>query len=1233
MAGKIFTDEQLSAIETRDKTLLVSAAAGSGKTATLTERIIRSLLDEKSPKDISRMLIVTFTNAAVDELRERITKALKDRIAEEPDNARLERQLYMLPNAKISTIDAFCNDILKNNAERFGISPSYRIADPAEAGILAHTIWSSLISAAYDGKLDSVTPEDFEELSACLVGVKNDSSLEDIFSMLYEKSKSHEAGVNIYREFTEKIKDYINLPIEENPYGKYGIDTAKEIAHHYRNLYTKLCDRISYLSPTDSKYVEFFKNEKFLFDKITEQSTYLQMREALAADFKTAPQVKNKGELYEVLRTTREDAKKAARACYDRFFSYSVEEWQKHLADLYKLLSTLADFVSEFDRLYFDEKKRRGVLEYSDIERLTYLSLYDKNGNLTELAYATKEQYSDVYIDEYQDVNSLQNKIFEAVSRTDNRFMVGDIKQSIYGFRSARPDIFAKMKDAFPALKESNGSSAASIFMSKNFRCDKGILDFVNDIFHPLFTLVHESIGYVPEDRLEFGKINTGRYVAEAEKRTPEIHLFTNDDKGDDEEKLGDLAPKWVAKKIKELVDNERLTSGERVTPSDIAIILRKDEGRAKEYADALLSVGIAAKLPDSKSVLDSPEIQLALCLLSAIDNPMRDIYLAGLMMSPLYSFTPDELYKIRKPNTSASLWDSLKAYVAENKDFNKGEEFIKALNHYRAIAEGVKVDALIMRLYNETGLLALASRSGCKENLMLLYNYARKFEASSFEGLFSFINYINKLIESGAGFSAPKNPEDESAVTIITIHKSKGLEFPIVFLADAATSLYSTRDKRSRMAFSEDFGIGMKTRVPGGLSLVESPVYNAIIDRNAEKGLEESFRVYYVALTRARERLYLVGGINVKDKTTYLNSSKIRKTHVSLHTLKESKSFVDIMLLFNTRAKITWWCDEPGEQDFVSENTTPCDYSDTPPSKIDLPEIFSDGVGNLSLIESPATTCEASINVDAQIDTPADIDKLYPALIERLQYEYPRKPLTALPEKMSISKLYPTVLDGNDADLQLSVDTNTPQSETAESEKLPEFITGTSEYESALCGIATHNFLQFFKLEGFKAGGATPELNRLVAEKFMSKQDARRVRINEIELFADSKLLADMKNAKQLYREFRFNVMLPAALFTGDEEKKKAFSGKEILLQGVIDCLIEDKDGNLHLVDYKTDRLTRAELSDRALAKAALSQKHALQLTYYALAVEKIFSKKPKTVCIYSLPLGDTVELDINYN
>ena len=1195
MGKRTFTAEQVTAIETLNKTILVSAAAGSGKTATLTERIIRRLTDKTSPEDISRMLIVTFTNAAVKELRERIGAAIKEKLVEEPENKRLEHQLYMLPAAKISTIDSFCNDILKNNAEKFGISPTYRISDPIEARILADSVWSSLIESAYNGDLSDVTsPEDFEELASCLTSVKNDSALEEIFELLYDRTKSIEEGVNIYYTFAKKLQDSLYLPTEENIYCRYAINSAKEAANHYIGIYKELEKELRGGTPDEEKYLTAIYEDLTALNNIVSAESYASMQTALRHSFNPLPRVSKKTYSQEKLVPARDNLKEViSKKIADRYFVYTEEEWKEHLCSLNKLVTTLAAFIERFESVYFEEKRRRSILEYSDIEKLTYLSLYDEKGNFTDLAYSLKEQYSSVYIDEYQDVNSLQNKIFIAVSKNDNRFMVGDIKQSIYGFRSARPEIFADMKNTFEPLGKSD-SDTASIFMSKNFRCDRGIIDFVNDIFDVMFEISGKSIGYVTEDRLECAKIHSGK---EPDYTVPEIRLFAKGGShGENEDlKASDLPPIWVAEKIKELISNGKLNSGEPIRPSDIAIILRKDGGRSQKYSDALKAVGIAATLPENKSFFFNSEVQLVLCLLNAIDNPCRDIYLAGLMLSPLFDFTASEIYVVRKQSKAPSLWKSLKIYCESDPNFTKGRSFINSLEHYRAIAEGMRVDALILRLYKETGILALASNNNCKENLMLLYNYARKFESSSFEGLFNFINYINTVISSGAEFSSKKDGDEEDAVKIITVHKSKGLEFPIVFLADAAASLVSTRDRQARVAYSDEFGIGIRTRTPGGIALVESPVYNAIIDYNTEKSLEEELRVYYVALTRAREQIYITGAPNTKDKEEYIRSAELRKISPSSYTLKEVKSFIDIVYTADTKANIVWQTDEINTDDPL---VTEC---------------------------NPSKTTAAGDETDAKM--PIADSNFYELLSERFSFKYPNEHLTALPEKMSISKLYPTVLDGNDDSIRLTVDEADTSTEYTRG-KLPEFISGTSEHESAKRGIATHTFLQFFDPDYFEKNGAEAELKRLVKCGFISESNSDKVRLNEIELFANSRFFREMRSAEKIYREFRFNVMLPAALFTSDEDKRKAFGDKKILLQGVIDCIIIDGKGDIHLVDYKTDRLSKAELADKKLAQKSLSEKHSLQLSYYSLAIEKIFSKKPVSQRVYSLPLGDTVDV-----
>ncbi len=1228
-----FTPEQLSAINTRHKSLLVSAAAGSGKTATLTERIIRSLTDGEAPDDISRMLIVTFTNAAVAELRERITAALKKKLAEDPKNKRLEHQLYMLPSARISTIDSFCNEILKNNTDRFGISPRYRIADPIEAQILESSIWTALINAAYDGEIaETVTPEEFEELATCLTGVKTDSKLEEILRLLYEKSKSHEAGVEIFEKFKRQLEESADAPTEDIVYVKYAMERAREAAGHFAEILRSLisdcgfgddfCDRAEYARavcdeaarikseykgktktemlaalPTlsdEEKYLITMASDLAVLEAALEAESYDDMRSALSYQFERLNSVKQKSEAMISYQAVREDIKETVAKLYTRYFALEEEALHGHLSELSSLVGSLSKFIKKFDTVYFNEKKKRAMLEYSDIERLTYLALYDDNGEPSELALSLRDRFSSVYIDEYQDVNALQNKIFLAVSKSNNRFTVGDIKQSIYGFRSARPDIFAKMKGDYPPLEASGAADTASIFMSKNFRCDRGIINFVNDIFDEMFDLTREAIGYTDADRLEFAKRYDGD---EPPIKNPEVMLFAKSDAEYDETEdtdRGSLSPRWVAEKISRLIKNEHLNSGEPIRAKDIAIILRGDHGRADVYKTALAEAGISAKAPENKNFFLNSEIQLALCLLNTINNPKRDIYLAGLMMSPLYSFTPTDILSIRRKSEGA-LWDSVKLYSSENPSDDRVKALVEDLKKYRHISEGVKVDALLMRLYNETGLLALAKSKGCKENLMLLHNYARQFEASSFEGLYSFINYVNTVIETGAKFTSGKECDAEDSVTIMTVHKSKGLEFPIVFLADAAASLVSQSEKNVRVSYSEELGVAMKTRTKDKLALLTSPVHNVIIDKNIERSIEEELRVYYVALTRARERLFVVGAPICKTKEDYVNRANFRKKFKSSYLLREMKTFIDIIYATNTSAGITWGEDEA--------------------------ELFDTDAAVL-----PASSQERMLR-DTTDEKIKSTDKLYKALMRRFAFKYSHPLMCELPEKMSISNLYPGVLDGNDDPERLTID-SVPES-TVKRGVLPEFITGSSEHESARRGIATHNFMQFFDVCRFGEVGVDAELDSLVRGGFISEENASRVRKNEIELFLHSELYRNMKEAKKLYREFRFSVMLPAALFTNEQDKKSAYTEHKILLQGVIDCIYEDKNGGLHLIDYKTDRLSSDELKNKSLAAAKLSEKHSLQLSYYALAIREIFGVYPDTARIYSLPLGDTVDIE----
>lgn len=1176
---------QKTAIDTRDRTLLVSAAAGSGKTATLTERIIVSMLDKSNPCGIDEMLIVTFTRAAVGELRERIAKALRGAMKENPDDPFLERQLYLLPSAKISTIDSFCASILRANADKVGVNPDFRIADTAEAEMLAESILDGLISAIYEGDEGSVSSADeLERLSECMTDTRSSGELAAIILSLYASTLSSLDGVSSIASLVSEYDPNTFSTVEETKLGAYAIQMLLSAVDHYLSSLKKLQGELSVRNEAKlNKMLSVIDSDIAFLSRVKGEKTYTGIREALLSyEFPKTPPVRDDTlpPVTELRRTMKEDIS----GRLDEVFAFSSEDWRCAYSDLYSVLSTLVNILERFDYLFREEKIRRGMLEYSDIERLTYECLW-QDGKLTDVALSEKRLYKAVYIDEYQDVNSLQNKIFEAVSTDRNRFMVGDIKQSIYGFRSANTDIFAGMKKAFPQISEAKDSPSASIFMSNNFRCDKGVVDFVNNVFDTIFYRLRDSIGYLDADRLEYSKIHEG---GEPEYRYPEICIASTDI-FDGELSERETSALTVANKIRELLADARLDNGDPVRPGDIAIIMRNAKGREGTYKEALESLGIPSLVADDTSFFLNSEVLLTLCLLNSIDNPRRDVYLTGLLMSPIYSFTPSELTVIRAEG-GESVYDSLKLFT-ENHSFPKGRKFLEELERYRTLSEGMHTDELLSLIFSETGLLAIASENGSRDNLMLLYENARKFESGSYRGLYNFITFINGIIDRKNAFDKREAPDSDDAVKIITAHSSKGLEYPIVFFVGAEESFNRSRGAAPRFVYKEGFGIGLFARTPSGLGLVENPTKAIINEYVKRRSFEEEARVLYVALTRARERLYVIASTK-KSKSEYLEKIAVKREFLSDYSVYSLSSFSEIILAsgpFKT-SRADEFCDE-----FVEINHTRPVLSQK--------------------------TEETGEDFDSTLSSDT--------LTERFKYQYPDEGRTRIPEKVSVSKLYPRMLDDDDGTLDLGdildIDGDAPVS-------VPAFISGNNG-DSKARGIATHMLFQFCDFEGLGKHGAREELRLIREKKFISERDAGLVRIKEVEAFISSALFADILEARKIWRELRFNVKLPCEMFSSEIDVKESLFGEEILVQGVIDCLYLDNDGEYHLVDYKTDRLTREELSDKRLAEERLRNSHSRQLGYYAEAVKLMFGKYPKTVEVYSLHLGDTVDVKSERN
>ena len=755
--------------------------------------------------------------------------------------------------------------------------------------------------------------------------------------------------------------------------------------------------------------------------------------------------------------------------------------------------------------------------------------------------------------------------------------------------------------------------------MSENFRCDRGVIDFVNGIFDRLFEVIRESIEYVSSDRLIYSKCYPD---GEPPYRKPELCLLPY---GGVESVIGsegdelDAAPMLVAEKIQELLEHGTLSSGERVRPGDIAIIMRKAKGADKKYAAALEELGIPSALPDTTSFFLNPEILLIMSILNTIDNPRRDVYLTATLMSPIFGFTADELTAISAVGES-TLYDSLLKYVENDPGFIKGKKFLSRLEKYRIYSEGCAVDVLINRVYRDTGLLALASRDGGKEHLLRFYEHARQYEASSLRGLYSFLGYINSIIDRKNAFDKREAVTGGDTVKILTAHSSKGLEYPIVFFVGTNYLMKRRREEEERLVYDKGIGIAMYLRTPSGLSLVKNPAKVVLLDMKLRKTIEEEARLLYVVLTRAREQLYLVGKLG-SGAEKYKSAITDANGHLTPYTVYRMKNYTD-MITYSSGASFV------SPEEFVPNMSDALRVAIYPPKD----EEQTDGEGivtpeelpsELMIAEGDENACDAAMSVDTDEKVAALADELY----RRFSFEYPDAHLSHLPEKLSVSKLYPEVLDpSRDEEAVLSF--GEERVKYTKMGKLPRFATGSDETESAKRGIATHLFFQFCDLELLRKNGARTELARLVEKKFISEADAERVRIREVEAFVKSSLFEDMLGAVNLWRELRFNTRLPATMLATDEELLKRLDGEQILVQGVIDCLIEDSEGELHLIDYKTDRLTREEREDPALAEARLRESHSLQLSYYAAAIERMFGKRPVSVEVYSLHLGRRVDV-----
>lgn len=1184
------TKSQRDAVDHKDSDLIVSAAAGSGKTHTLVYRVIEHIMNgvqaeegernglskEKIAElrhgsDISRMLIVTFTNPAASELKSKICEEIGKKRAEFPHSPHLISQYTKSSYAEICTIDSFCIRLVRANFDKlpFSLDANFRIGDNCELNILDEQTMEELIDELYENSNKS---DDFLLVADCYSKFRSESALSKALLDLRKKLLSTKDGIKTLLSNESYTGDFLSTP-----YGKVLIEHVLEITTHFIPIYKHFIELLAYDAIGADVFVPVMKMDLEQIEQIDACVKSKASYDALALavnsclldySFPSKPlkatdksiNISAFRRVRNSLKSTIDDLKKLFVANEAAVIS-SLNQNAKMCKAIYNILDL-------FENKLFEKKRRLSVYSFNDMSNIALSLLSGNNG----LAEEVSKKYDDIYIDEYQDTNSVQDKIFAIISNK-NRFMVGDIKQSIYRFRDAEPEIFKGYRAIYDTQDNfvKDKSLGKAIFMSENFRCDEPVINLSNLISDYMFENSY-GIPYSKEDRLVFSK----KYFDKEnyKNRKSEIHIINSAGMGSNPI---EYQAKYVAQQIKELIGQEMTLSKEddikknggkltrKIKPEDITILLRNANKQIPFYVQALKNEGVCSVYKATENLFDTPHIMLVLCILNAIDNPSKDIYLAGAMRSPVFNFSLEELVKIKKQvKGEASLYATLKSFDGDTKLKEKIQSFVELLEKYKKDTKRMHSHDALSYVYNKCGLFSMCNENE-RQDLLKLYNIARVFEGSSFKGLFVFLNHVEQLAQN---YDAREFKGDltKSSVKLMSIHASKGLQFPICFICETQNAMKGSND--DELLFHRDLGVAGYVGQNDGLARFNTLARKCIALKTKKDSIEEEMRILYVALTRAEKQLIITGTAS-EPKEKRRNATELASftTPFSLYNTNSLMGFIlgalkddstnDYSLFVNTNAK---------------DSVPPPSASD--PSVVDYIKLFS----------------------------------------ERFDYDYEYKYLERIPSKISVSSLCSNILDVKNSEIKIPELDSKPKFMLSEEDK-ENSITGAQK------GTATHVFLQFCSFDRLLANGFENELEQLVRDKFISEGDSTLVDKDSIEKFMKSKLLNEqILKARSVHREFRFNLLLDANDFTS----KKDLPNEKILVQGVMDCILELDDGRLVLIDYKTDKVTPDNYKDE------LKDRYENQLKYYKLACEKIFGKKVFEVKLYSVPVGDDFALDI---
>lgn len=1107
--ARVWTEAQKKAIEACGKNILVSAAAGSGKTAVLVERVIQKITDSKTPLQIDRLLIATFTNAAANNMQIKIREALKKRLDSNPDNEYLAKQLALLPKAAISTVHSFCQDLVRNNFHRLGLCADFEIGEQTQLSILQKQALEIVINDRYENS----TPA-FEVLMAGFGERKSETPLSNLVLSIYNFTKS---TADPQRWLADAAESYIS----QDGFLKWSgfiISSLKDEISGMVSAYDEAIEVIQGGNGIDS-YLENFIFEQSQLKRLYEMESGIwdEMRAFIhGIAFERLPRKDRDADEWAVsfVQNIRNTVKKQVAKLKSIFYATSHQLKQDNAA-LYPIIKELCQIVSDFDEVYSALKRSKNLLDFNDLEHfaLKLLSFEDIKNEL-------KERFEEVLVDEYQDTNGVQEALFQSISRGDNLFMVGDVKQSIYGFRNAQPNIFTSKS----AKYASDSSHGMQINLSHNFRCAQSIIDFVNLVFGRLMSKSVGSVDYNEGHSLVCGRKHS-IHPKGVEFHVIEKKLEENDENEFTEEELlyTEIMREamFVAKRIVSLVEvekphivvNEETGQTRPIQYSDIAILARKNKGVSDIFAQQLALYQVPFYCEDEGgNFLVTIEIATVLSFLQIIDNPMQDIPLLAVMRSPMFMFTDEEFAHIRQ-NSQESFYDA----VCKT-DTEKCQKFLEKLNHYRQIAAMESIEFLIRAILSDTGYIsfvaAMPDGKTRVANLNLLCERAGRFEADGYKSIFEFLNYIDAMRENPSYTVAKVVGENDNVVRMMSIHKSKGLEFPVVFLVRCGER-FNKSDQSGNILHDLDLGIGANFTDLDRNIRYPSVSKLAISQKKLYSMLSEEMRVLYVALTRPKDMLFIVGSCaNLQKKM-----EQWENTSVSPYIVAQQNTFLD------------WLALALGDRLHT----------------------------HIHLHTAEDIILQSRVGIDSQVsffedETPSHYSK---QTDEVLSYTYPYRHAAFIPSKLPVSKA-------------------AQGAEYLPTLKKPDFIEKTNRLSAALRGTIIHFVMQNIDLAKTNSlGEIEGQIKDMVDRGMLDESFVFALDTGAILAFFQSDIGMRMKNADKIEREVKFFTDVSALeIFPGIDESVK---DETVLLQGVIDCYFEE-DGEIVIIDYKTGNIDRPE-------------------------------------------------------